>query len=163
LFNFFGTLRTIGDERKKKKFGANGKKKNDDTDNDGVDTSGDEAERRKRRMSYQPPRKNSINPKNKFDPSNTKNDDYKTSKYGIDDKPPPSTAASHLDKNANNQKPVDKNAKGYIDHQINNGKTAVNNATNKAVNGTSTATNQYGKTIDDATKKAKTKMTPIDW
>jgi hypothetical protein len=97
-------------------------------------------------MSYQPPGKNSVNPKNKFD-----------------DKPPPSTASTHLDKNANNQKPVDKNSKAYIDQQINNGKTAVNNATNKAVNGTSNATNQYGKTIDDATKKAKSKMTPIDW
>jgi hypothetical protein len=154
-------LFTLGDERKKK-LAANGKK-NYDTDNDGVDTSGDEAARRKRRMSYQPPGKNSVNPKSKFDPSNTKNDDYKTSKYGIDDKPPPSTASTHLDKNANNQKPVDKNSKAYIDQQINNGKTAVNNATNKAVNGTSTATNQYGKTIDDATKKAKTKMTPINW
>ena len=58
-----------GDERKKKLKGSSVPKKNGtnyDTDNDGIDTEGEEkkmtsAERRKRRMSFQPPRKNSIN------------------------------------------------------------------------------------------------------
>ena len=79
---------TSGDERKKKAgFGKAPVKKgsNYDTDNDGVDTEGEgkimtSAERRKRRMNYQPP-----NALSKKSPAARKNNsNYDTDNDGID-------------------------------------------------------------------------------